>query len=168
LILADAGGSNSYRSRVLKAQLQALSDIAVLPITVCHYPPGCSNWNPIEHHLFNHISMNWAGVPLRTFETMMKYIEGTATRTGLQVKAIFKRGGNELGERVSNEEMRAPSIGPHAACPAWNYTIRPRPRCSEKRRTYLLLSPKAMRHDRLSYPTYDQRGCAAGSVALAR
>jgi Rhodopirellula transposase DDE domain len=91
LILADAGGSNSYRSRVWKAQLQELSDIAALPITVCHYPPGCSKWNPIEHRLFSHISMNWAGVPLRTFETMMKYIEGTVTRTGLRVKAILKR-----------------------------------------------------------------------------
>ena len=83
LTLADAGGSNSYRSRVWKAQLQELSDIAVLLITVCHDPPGCSKWNSIEHRLFSHIGMNWAGVPLRTFETMMKYIEGTATRTGL-------------------------------------------------------------------------------------
>ncbi|MBK4739396.1 ISAzo13 family transposase [Noviherbaspirillum pedocola] len=107
LILADAGGSNSYRSRVWKAQLQELSDIAVLAITVCHYPPGCSKWNPIEHRLFSHISMNWAGVPLRTFDTMMKYIEGTETCTGLRVKALLKRGGNELGERVSNEEMHA-------------------------------------------------------------
>jgi hypothetical protein len=72
--------------------------------------------------------MNWAGVPLRTFETMMKYIEGTVTRTGLRVKAILKRGGNELGERVSNEEMSTLRIEPHAVCPAWNYTIRPRPR----------------------------------------
>ena len=61
LILADAGGSNNYRSRVWKAQLQALSDIAVLPMTVCHYPPGCSKWNPIENRLFSHISMNRAG-----------------------------------------------------------------------------------------------------------
>jgi hypothetical protein len=132
LILADAGGSNSYRSRVWKAQLQELSDIAVLLITVCHYPPGCSKWNPIEHRLFSHISMNWAGVPLRTFETLMKYIEGTVTRTGLRVKAILKRGGNELGERVSNEEMRALHIESHTVCPAWNYTIRPRPRSPEE------------------------------------
>jgi hypothetical protein len=132
LILADAGGSNSYRSRVWKAQLQERSDIAVLPITVCHYPPGCSRWNPIEHRLFSHISMNWARVPPRTFETMMKYIERTATRTGLRVKAILKRGGNALGERVSNEEMRASRIEAHAVCPAWNYTISPRPRRPEK------------------------------------
>jgi hypothetical protein len=132
LILADAGGSSNYRSRVWKAQLQELSDIAVLPITVCHYPPGCSKWNPIEHRLFSHISMNWAGVPLRTFDTMMKYIEGTETRTGLRVKATLKRGGNEPSERVSNEEMRALRIEPHAVCPAWNYTISPRPRSPEE------------------------------------
>lgn len=65
LILADAGGSNSYRSRVWKAQLQELCDACRFPITVCHYPPGCSKWNPIEHRLFSHISLNWAGVPLR-------------------------------------------------------------------------------------------------------
>jgi hypothetical protein len=127
LILADAGGSNSCRSRVGKAQLQELSDIAALPITVCHYPPGCSKWNPIEHRLFSYISINWAGVPLRSFDSMMKYIEGTKTNKGLQVKAVLKRGGNELGERVSNAEMEALSIQPHAVCPAWNYTIHPRP-----------------------------------------
>lgn len=76
--------------------------------------------------------MNWAGVTLRTFETMMKYIEGTATRTGLRVKAILKRGGNELGERVSNEEMHALRIEPHAVFPAWNYMISLRPRSSGK------------------------------------
>jgi hypothetical protein len=107
--------------------LQELSDIAVLPITVCHYAPGCSKWNPIEHRLFRHISMNWAGVPRRTFETMMKYIEGTVTRTGLRVKAILKRGGNKLGERVSNEEMRALRVEPYAVWPAWSYPIHPRP-----------------------------------------
>jgi hypothetical protein len=132
LIQADADGSNSYRSRVRKAQLQELSDIAVLPITVCHYPPGCSKWNPIEHRLSIHISMNWARVPLRSFETMMKYIEGTVPRTGLRVKAILKRVGNELGERVSSDEMGALRVEPHAVCPAWNYTISPRPRSPKK------------------------------------
>jgi hypothetical protein len=80
--------------------LQQLSDITVLPITVCHYPPGCSKWNPIEHRLFSHIIMNWAGMPLRTFDTMIEYIEGTETDTGLQVRAILKRGGNERGGRL--------------------------------------------------------------------
>ncbi len=127
LILADAGGSNSYRSRVWKFQLQELCDACRFPITVCHYPPGCSEWNPIEHRLFSHISLNWAGVPLRTFETVITYIEGTETITGLQVRANLKRGDNEIGERVSNEEMRSLCIVPHAICPAWSYTIHPRP-----------------------------------------
>ncbi|KRB80994.1 hypothetical protein ASE07_24530 [Noviherbaspirillum sp. Root189] len=127
LILADAGGSNSCRSRVWKAQLQELSDISELCITVCHYPPGCSKWNPIEHRLFSHISINWAGIPLRSFDTMLRYIEGTETESGLQVKAYLKRGGNETGERVSNEEMARLSITPHDVCPAWSYTIHPRP-----------------------------------------
>ena len=106
---------------------QELSDIARLPITVCHYPPGCSQWNPIEHRLFSHISINWAGVPLRSFGTVIEYIEGTETSKGLHVKAVLKRGGNETGERVSNEVMRSLCIEPHAVCPAWNYTIHPRP-----------------------------------------
>jgi hypothetical protein len=127
LILADAGGSNSCRSRVWKAQLQEqLCDQCGLDVTVCHYPTGCSKWNPIEHRLFSHISLNWAGVPLRSFETVTRYIEGTETATGLRVKAVLKRGGNEIGERVSNEEMRRLHIQPHAICPAWNYTLHPR------------------------------------------
>ncbi|MEN3291306.1 MAG: hypothetical protein V7642_559 [Burkholderiales bacterium] len=107
LILADAGGSNSCRSRVWKAQLQEqLCDRSGLDVTVCHYLTGCSKWNPIEHRLFSHISLNWAAVPLRSFETVTRYIEGTQTATGLQVKAVLKRGGNGL--------------------PAWNYTLHPR------------------------------------------
>jgi hypothetical protein len=127
LILADAGGANSYRSRVWKARLQELSDKSALCITVCHYPPGCSKWNPIEHRLFSHISINWSGVPLRSFDTMMRYIEGTQTKQGLHVKGYLKRGGNETGERVSKEEMAQLKITPHEICPAWNYTLSPRP-----------------------------------------
>jgi hypothetical protein len=127
LILADAGGSNSCRSRVWKAQLQEqLCDQWGLEVTVCHYPTGCSKWNPIEHRLFSHISLNWAGVPLRSFETVTQYIEGTETATGLTVKAVLKRGANETGERVTNEEMHSLCLQPHTVCPMWNYTLRPR------------------------------------------
>jgi hypothetical protein len=94
-------------------------------VTVFHYPAGCSQWNPIEHRLFSHISLNWAGVPLRSFETVTRYIEDTETATGLQVKAVLKRGGNETGERVSDEQMRHLCLQPHAVCPAWNYTLHP-------------------------------------------
>jgi hypothetical protein len=133
LILADAGGSNSCRSRVWKAQIQEqLCDACGLTVTVCHYPPGCSKWNPIEHRLFSAISVNWAGVPLRTFETIVRYIAGTITAAGLHVTALLKRGGNETGERVSDEEMRRLRLASHAVCPAWNYTLSPRTNWNEE------------------------------------
>lgn len=127
LILADAGGSNSCRSRVWKAQLQEqLCDGCGLDVTVCHYPSGCSKWNPIEHRLFSQISLNWAGKPLRSFESMTGYIAATSTRTGLTVTGVLKRCGNELGERVTDDEMKRLRLTRHSVCPQWNYTLRPR------------------------------------------
>ena len=128
LILADAGGSNSCRSRVWKAQLQEQPcDGRGLEVTVCHYLTGCSKWNPVEHRLFSHISLNWAGVPLRSFETVCRYIAGTATATGLRVTACLKRGGNETGERVSDDVTQRLRLRPHTVRPAWNYTLSPHP-----------------------------------------
>jgi len=128
LILADAGGSNSYRSRVWKQQLQEqLSDRSGLIVTVCHYPAGCSKWNPVEHRLFSHISLNWVGKPLRTFDTMLAYIRGTTTTTGLTVKAFLVEGVYEKGQKVSDAEMEELNLERHEVCPNWNYTIRPRP-----------------------------------------
>lgn len=127
LILADAGGSNSARSRVWKQQLQEhLCDGLGLTVTVCHYPTGCSKWNPIEHRLFGPISSNWAGQPLCTWETLLGYIRGTTTTTGLQVSAALLAGDYPTGERVSDEEMNRLQVERHAVCPAWNYTLRPR------------------------------------------
>ena len=128
LILADAGGSNGYRLRVWKHQLQEqLSDQFGLAVTVCHYPTGCSKWNPIDHRLFSHISINWAGRPLRTFDTMLAYIRGTTTTTGLTVKAFLLEGVYETGQRVSDAEMKRLNLERHTVCPDWNYTFRPRP-----------------------------------------
>lgn len=128
LILAEAGGSNSCRSRVWKAQLQEqLCDEYRIPVTVCHYPTGCSKWNPVEHRLFSHISMNWAGKPLRSFNLMCRYIRGTTTATGLTVTVDLQRGGNELGEHVSDKEMAQLRLRHHSVCPQWNYTLRPCP-----------------------------------------
>ena len=79
----------------------------------------------IEHRLFSHISLNWAGVPLRTFETVVSYIAGTTTTTGLRVKAVLKRGANETGERVSTDEWRRLRLKRHKVCPKWNYMLRP-------------------------------------------
>ena len=127
LILADAGGSNGYRPRVWKHQLQEqLCDRFGLAVTVCHYPTGCSKWNPIEHRLFNHISLNWAGHPLRTLDTMLAYIRGTTTATGLTVQAFRLDGVYETGQKVSDSEMKKLQLEHHSVCPQWNYTFRPR------------------------------------------
>jgi hypothetical protein len=132
LILADGGGSNSYRSRVWKRQLQdQLSDRFGLKVTVCHYPTGCSRWNPIEYRLFSHISLNWAGKPLRTFDAMLAYIRGTTTTTGLTVKASLVDGVYEKGQGVSDAEMETLNLERHETCPNWNYTIRPRPEIAQ-------------------------------------
>jgi hypothetical protein len=128
LLLADAGGSNSARSRVWKQQLQAqLCDRLGLTVTVCHYPTGCSKWNPIEHRLFGPISTNWAGQPLRGFGSMLNWIRGTRTAAGLEVRAVLQDGVYPLGERVSPAEFATLNLEHHAICPTWNYTLRPRP-----------------------------------------
>lgn len=127
LILADAGGSNSCRFRGWKQQLQQnFCDRYGMKVTVCHYPTGCSKWNPIEHRLFSQISINWAGKPLRTYETMLSYIRGTTTETGLTVGAFLLEGDYKKGMKVTNEEMKKLNIVPHAICPIWNYTFEPR------------------------------------------
>lgn len=127
LILCDAGGSNSYRSRLWKKQLQEqLADRLGIEIMVCHYPTGASKWNPIEHRLFSHISINWAGKPLRTFETLLGYICGTTTETGLMVKAILTNKVYQKGIKVSNQEMKALNLTRRRVCPQWNYVIKPR------------------------------------------
>jgi Rhodopirellula transposase DDE domain len=127
LILADSGGSNSARSRVWKQQLQEqLCDRYGLAVTVCHYPTGCSKWNPIEHRLFGPISLTWAGHPLTTWETMRGYLQGTTTATGLTVRAALHDGTYQTGERVSDADMAALNLTRHAVCPTWNYTLRPR------------------------------------------
>ena len=128
LILADAGGSNGCQPRLWKQQLQAqLSDPFGLTVTGCHYPTGCSKWNPIEHRLFGPISLNWAGQPLRTWEMLLRLIRGTQTNTGLTVRAHLDDQGYPTGETVSDAEMAALYLERHAVCPRWNYTIRPRP-----------------------------------------
>jgi hypothetical protein len=128
LILADGGGSNGWQPRLWKQQVQTqMSDRLGLTVTVCHYPSGCSKWNPIEHRLFSHISLNWAGKPLRTWDTMLAYLQGTKTNTGLEVRAFLQDGVYKTGQSVSDAEMKALNLERHAVCPNWNYTLRPRP-----------------------------------------
>jgi hypothetical protein len=127
LILADGGGSNGARSRVWKQQMQEqMADRLGVEVTVCHYPRGCSKYNPIEHRLFSFISLNWAGKPLRSFEAMLGLIRATTTKAGLKVKATLNEKVYAKGRRVSEAEMKALDLERHEVCPEWNYTIRPR------------------------------------------
>jgi Rhodopirellula transposase DDE domain len=127
LILADGGGSNGCRPRLWKQQMQErVCDHLGLTVTVCHYPTGCSKWNPIEHRLFSQISLNWAGKPLRTWETMLGHIRATTTATGLAVDACLLDGAFPTGQSVSDAAMTALRLDRHDLCPTWNYTLRPR------------------------------------------
>jgi hypothetical protein len=127
LTLADSGGSNGCRPRLWKQQLQEhFSDRYGLTVVVCHYPTGCSKWNPIEHRLFSHVSQNWAGIPLRSFETLLNYIRGTTTQTGLTVRARRLEGEYAKGQKVSNEQMQQLNIEHAEVSSQWNYTLRPR------------------------------------------
>jgi hypothetical protein len=127
LILADAGGSNGYRARCFKQQLQLkLADAFGLTVTVAHFPPGTSKWNPIEHRLFSQISNTWAGTPLTSFELALDGIRRTTTTTGLTVQAALIDTVYEKGVTVSDEEMASLDIERHSTCPQWNYTIYPR------------------------------------------
>ncbi len=125
LICADAGGSNGPRLRLWKVCLQRLAEEIGIPITVCHYPPGTSKWNQIEHRLFSFISINWRGQPLRSYETIVRLIGRTRTRTGLQVKAVLDRRQYEAGKQPSQEEFASVRVQGHAFHPDWNYTVSP-------------------------------------------
>ena len=126
LITADAGGSNGSRSRLWKLGLQKLANDSGLTITVCHFPPGTSKWNKIEHRMFSFISMNWKGEPLVSFETVVNLISATTTRRGLRVKAVLDKRWYETGVKISDEQMKDLNIRPHNQNPAWNYSISPR------------------------------------------
>ena len=125
-ILADGGGSNSCTARAWKFNLQhRLCNRHGLPVRVGHYPPATSKWNPIEHRLFCEISKNWAGRPLDSFETILKYLRATRTSTGLRVRAHLVRKTYETGAKVTDAQMRELRITPNGVMPKWNYTIEP-------------------------------------------
>jgi hypothetical protein len=127
LVLADCGGSNGARSRAWKHGLQhRLADPYGLSVTVCHYPSGASKYNPIEHRVFSEISKNWAGRPLRDYETVVNYISTTATKTGLCVDAHLVRAEYTTGVKISDKEMKDLSIRHHDIQPNRNYTISPK------------------------------------------
>ena len=125
LICADGGGSNGSRLRAWKLHLQGFANEIAIPITVCHYPPGTSKWNKIEHRLFSFISLSWKGQPLRSYETMINLIRATRTRSGLSVKAILDKNEYQTGVKVSKADFSDINIRFHATHPNWNYTIKP-------------------------------------------
>jgi transposase len=125
-ITADAGGSNGYRTRAWKAELQDLADEIGLRVRVSHFPPGTSKWNKIEHRLFCHITANWRGKPLRTYETVVQLIGHTRTTTGLRVKAKIDKGAYPIGAKVTKAQMKKLSLHKHDFHGEWNYEIHPR------------------------------------------
>jgi hypothetical protein len=125
-ITADAGGSNGYRSRAWKHELQKFSDQTKLRIRVSHFPPGTSKWNKIEHRLFCHITQNWRGKPLRTFETIVDLIGNTRTTAGLRVKAKLDGRKYPIGVVTTKAEMAALSLHRDAFRGEWNYELHPR------------------------------------------
>ena len=127
LVTADAGGSNGYRARLWKAQLQVLATDIGLAITVVHFPPGTSKWNKVEHRLFSHISLNWRGRPLEDYETVVQLIGSTKTRAGLNVKARLDRRRYPTGKKVADAVMSALNLTPAKFHGEWNYTLHPEP-----------------------------------------
>lgn len=125
-ITADAGGSNGYRARAWKVELQGLADELQIPIRVSHFPPGTSKWNKIEHRLFCHITQNWRGKPLRTFEAIVDLIGHTRTAAGLRVKAKLDKRRYPTGVVVKNSQMKALLIHKHDFRGEWNYEVQPR------------------------------------------
>jgi Rhodopirellula transposase DDE domain len=125
LITADGGGSNGYRVKLWKTELQRLADETKLEITVCHFPPGRSKWNKIEHRLFSHITMNWRGIPLEDFETIVQLIGAVKTNARLKIKSQLDLNEYEKRKVGSDDELKEIRIKKHKFHPEWNYTIRP-------------------------------------------
>jgi hypothetical protein len=125
VITADGGGSNGYRLRLWKIELQKFADETRMAVRVCHFPPGTSKWNKVEHRLFSFISSNWRGEPLRDYETVVQLIAATTTAKGLKVTCRLDRRKYSVGRRVTDEEFERINLQPHSFHGEWNYTIKP-------------------------------------------
>ena len=126
LIFADGGGSNGYRSKLWKREIQKLARRERIEITVCHFPRGTSKWNKIEHRLFSFISINWRGKPLLSYQTIVSLIASTKTKAGLTVKVRLDKRNYEKGIEVSQQEMSEINLLKHSFHGEWNYTIKPK------------------------------------------
>jgi hypothetical protein len=124
LITADGGGSNGRRCRLWKYELQKLADESGLDITVCHFPPGTSKWNKIEHRMFSYITKNWRGRPLTSYEVIVNLIANTQTETGLQIKAQLDTTHYPIGIKITNEELDALQLEKSEFHGEWNYTLK--------------------------------------------
>jgi hypothetical protein len=125
LIMADGGGSNGHRCRLWKVSLQSLSNHLNIPIQVCHFPPGTSKWNKIEHRMFCHITQNWRGRSLISHQVIVNLIANTTTNQGLQIRAALDTGKYPIGVKVTNEELAEVRLKPALFHGDWNYTITP-------------------------------------------
>ena len=134
MVTADGGGSNGYRVRLWKVELQKLATELKLPITVCHMPPGTSKWNKIEHRLFSFITINWRGKPLRSYRTIVQLIAATTTDTGLKVRALLDEAKYPKGVKVTDAQLAVVNLTPHTFHGNWNYTIAPDPKALQRRR----------------------------------
>ncbi|MHB8436377.1 MAG: ISAzo13 family transposase, partial [Acidimicrobiales bacterium] len=125
LITADAGGSNGYRTRLWKVELAKLAKEADMEITVCHFPPGTSKWNKVEHRLWSHVSMNWKGHPLTSHEVIVDLIAATTTRTSLKVKAGLDQSYYPRGIKITDKQLKEVPLQRHDFHGEWNYTVLP-------------------------------------------
>jgi hypothetical protein len=125
LITADGGGSNGWRLRLWKWELQHLADQTGLALRVCHFPPGTSKWNKVEHRLFSFISSNWRGEPLRDYETVVRLIAGTTTAKGLKVTCRLDHRKYPVGRKITDKEFAHVNLKPDKFHGEWNYTIHP-------------------------------------------
>ena len=125
MITADGGGSNGRRNKLWKTSLQEFANESGLEISVCHFPPGTSKWNKIEHRLFSQISKNWRGRPLDTIEIIISLIGSTTTKEGLSVQCVLDPHTYEKGTKVTDEQLKALNLTPNSWHGEWNYTIAP-------------------------------------------
>jgi hypothetical protein len=126
VITADAGGSNCWRLRLWEFELQKLADKTGLSVSVCHFPPGTSKWNKVEHRLFPFISSNWRGEPLIDYKTIVNLISRTTTTNGLKVRCRLDRRKYPIGRKVSNKEIKQVNLKKNRFHGEWNYTIQPK------------------------------------------
>jgi hypothetical protein len=125
LLFADCGSSNGYRNKLWKYSLQQFSNQTGLIVHVCHYPPGTSKWNDIEHSMFSYITINWRAKPLTAYEVVMELIKHTTTKTGLKIDAVLDENTYEKGKKITDEQIRQLNIQGDEFHPEWNYTIKP-------------------------------------------